>query len=122
VAFSIAPIVENARRLAADYRFDTYAVVRTLSTSDSAGGGTDTPGVVESGGCVLTAGATRPDERAIADRAQSSSPYVLRNLPWNTILTARDTVVVSGRTFEVLGVLRTGAVNVAVTAVCEERG
>jgi hypothetical protein len=121
MAFSIAPIVENARRLAADYRFDSYTVVRATSTSDSAGGASTTTSVVEAGTCVLTAGATRPDERAVADRAQSSAPYVIRNLPYNTVLRATDTVVIGGRTFEILGVLRAEAVNVAVTAVAEER-
>lgn len=121
MAFNLAPVIETARRLAGDYRFDTYQVVRGVRTPDDAGGWNEEPGVVESGGCVLTAGATRPDERAIAERAQSSTPYVLRNLPHNTILAASDTVIVAGRTFEILGVLRTEATNVAVTAVAEER-
>ena len=121
MAFNVAPIRDLGRRLAAEYRFDAYTVVRTVNADDGEGGGTPTEGVVEAGSCNLTAGATRPEERAVADQAQSTAPYVLRNLPWNTILAASDTVQVAGRTFEVLGVLRTEAANVAVTAVVEER-
>jgi hypothetical protein len=77
--------------------------------------------VVESGGCVLAAGVRMPEERALADQVRATTPYVLRNMPWNTSLIASDTVTVNGRTFEVIGVLRPEAVNVAVTAVCEER-
>lgn len=121
MALNLAGIVANARLIAADYRFDSYQIVRGVNTPDDAGGWTTVEGVVESGTCILTAGATRPDERVVADRAQSAAPYVLRNLPHSTILTASDTVVVGGRTFQVLGVLKAEAVNVAVTAVCEER-
>lgn len=118
----IATAVAIGRQVAAQYRVDAYQVVRgTTRVADDAGGWVETPAVVEAGTCVLTAGATRPDERAVADRAQSATPYVLRNLPWNTILAASDTVLVAGRTFEVLGVLRAEGVNVAVTAVLEER-
>jgi hypothetical protein len=66
-------------------------------------------------------GARLPEERALADRIQSTVPVILRNLPYNTSLTAADTVTVNGRTLQVIGVLRAEAANVAATAVCEER-
>lgn len=117
----ISQAVAIGRQVAAQYRSDTYSVVRVVRTPDDAGGWTETPGVVESGQCVLTAGATRPEEKAIADQAQSVTPYVLRNLPDDTSLTADDTVTIGGRTFQILGVLRAESVRVAVTAVAEER-
>jgi hypothetical protein len=119
--FNLAPIIETGRQIAADFRFDTYRVIRTTRTPDGEGGWASVTAIEEQGAAVLTAGATRPDERALADRVQSASPYVLRNLPHTTVLRADDTVEVNGRTFQVLGVLRTEAANVAVTAVLEER-
>lgn len=119
--FNLAPIIAQGRRIAADFRFDTYEVRRTTGVDDGEGGETPTTTTVESGGCVLTAGATRPEERAIADQAGSTTPYVVRNLPYNTALTAEDEVRINGRVFAVLGVLRSEAINVAVTAVLEER-
>lgn len=121
MAFNLAAIVAQARAIAADYRCDAYTVMRPQYADDGAGGHDPTYGQVEAGLCLLTAGATRPDERVIADRAGSQAPYVLRNLPHDTALAASDRVVIGGRTFEVLGVLRAEAANVAVTAVCEER-
>lgn len=117
----ISQAVAIGRRVAADYRIDAYQVVRATRTPDNEGGWTEAPAVVESGTAVLTAGATRPDERALADKVQAVTPYVLRNMPYTTTITASDTVTVNGRTFEVIGVLRAEAVNVAVTAVLEER-
>lgn len=120
-AFDLAAIVEQARAIAAGYRFDAYTVLRPTTADDGAGGHEPTYGPVEAGACILTAGATRPDERVIAERSAATSPYVLRNLPHDTLLEASDRVEIGGRTFEVLGVLRTEAANVAVSAVCEER-
>lgn len=117
----IAQAVAIGRQVAAQYRPDTYEVRRTRVVDDGEGGETPTTTTVESGGCVLTAGAIRPDERAIADAAGSTVPYTVRNLPHNTILTAEDELLINGRTFQVLGVLRAEATNVAVTAVCQER-
>lgn len=117
----IANAVAIGRQVAAQYRADTYSIVRVTRTPDDEGGWTEVSGVVESGTAILTAGATRPDERALADKVQAATPFVLRNMPWNTTLAADDTVTVNGRTFQVLGVLRAEAVNVAVTAVLEER-
>jgi hypothetical protein len=121
--FDLAGIVATGRTIAAQARegADTYQVIRPVRTPDDAGGWTEVPGVVEGGQCFLVAGATRPEEKAIADRAQSTTPYVLRDLPYNTTLTAADTVAIGGRTFQILGVLRNEAVNVAVTAIAEER-
>ena len=119
--FNLTPIIDQGRRIAADFRFDTYSIVRVTRTPDGEGGWEETPAVVESGGCVLTMGARLPEERALADRIQSTVPVILRNLPYNTSLTAADTVTVNGRTLQVIGVLRAEAANVAATAVCEER-
>lgn len=117
----IASAVAIGRQVAAQYRPDTYAVLRTVETDDGEGGSTPDTATVEVGGCVLTAGAIRPDERAIADQAGSTTPYVARNLRHDTLLTARDVIRIGDRDFDVLGVLRPEAVNVAVTAICQER-
>lgn len=118
---ALAAAVALGRAQAARYRPDRYAVVRATSTPDDAGGGTATEAVVEEGGCLLTAGATRPQERAIADRLGSQAPLVVRNLPWDSGVTAQDTLLINGtRRLNVVGVLRAGALTVALTAVCEE--
>jgi hypothetical protein len=118
----IGQAVAIGRQVTAQYRPDTYQIVRgTVAIPDSAGGYTATPAVVESGGCVLTAGAIRPAEQAIADRAGATVTYTVRNMPHDTTLLASDTLTINGRTFEVLGVLRGEATDVAVTAVCQER-
>jgi hypothetical protein len=117
----ISQAVAIGRQVAAQYRPDVYEVRRTTTVDDGEGGETPTTITVESGGCVLTAGATRPAEIAIADQAGSTTPYVARNLPYNTVLTAEDELRINGRIFQVLGVLRAEATNVAVTAVCQER-
>lgn len=121
MALNLAPIIENARRTAGDYRFDSYTVVRVTRTPDDAGGWTEAEGVVEAGTCVLTAGATRPEEREIADRITASVPMIVRNMPHNSLVTPADTIVIAGRVLQVIGVLRTEAANVAVTAICEEQ-
>lgn len=118
----IASVVAIGRDIAADYRPDAYQILRTVSTPDDGGGRTEVEAVVEAGGCVLTAGATRPEERAEAARVEATAPIVVRNMPHTTGLVASDTLLVNGtRRLEVLGILRAEAVNVAVTAICEER-
>jgi hypothetical protein len=122
VSGAIEAAVAVGRRVAAGYRPDTCQVVRGQSlTPDGAGGYTETPNVVGTHGCVLTAGATRPSEAAEAERLGATVPYFVRNLPFDATILATDELVIGGRTFRVLGVLRAEAVNVAQTAVCEER-
>lgn len=118
----IASAVAIGRQVAAQYRVDTYTIRRATSTPDGEGGGTDAESTEESGGCILTAGATRPEERAYADRITGSVPIIVRNMPWNTSLKASDVLEVNGRRLNVLGVLRAEGANAAVTAVCEEVG
>lgn len=121
----LANAVAIGRRTLADpqigARADTYEVRRTTGVDDGEGGETPTTTTVENGGCLLTAGATRPEERAIADQAGSTTPYVVRNIRYDSILTAQDELRINGRVFQVLGVLRNEAARVAVTAVCQER-
>lgn len=119
--FNLAPIIEQGRRIAADFRFDTYEVRRTTGVDDGEGGEVPTTTTIESGGCVLTAGARQPSEQAVADAAGSTVPYIVRNIRYDTVLTAQDDLRINGRVFQVLGVLRNEAARVAVTAVCQER-
>lgn len=119
----IASVVALGRVEAAKYRADTYQILRLTTVPDDAGGWTETEGVVESGGCILTAGNTRPEERALAEKISAIAPIIVRNMPHMTTLIAADTLLINGtRRLNVLGVLRAEAVNVAVTAICEEGG
>ena len=117
----IADAVAQGRVIAADFRPDPYEVLRTVATSDGQGGATDAESVVEAGGCLLTAGGTRPEEVTSAERAGAQAPYVARNMPHQSGVTARDVLRIAGRRFEVIGVARTGATRATVTAICEER-
>lgn len=118
----IAQAVAIGRQVAAQYRPDTYALVRASGgTGDSSGTDDQAEATVEGGGCVLVAGNLRPTEQIIANQVGSTTPYAVRNMPYTTSARAADVLVINSRRFEILGVLRTEAVNVAVTAVCEER-
>jgi len=117
----IADAVAQGRVIAAGFRPDPYEVLRTVATPDGQGGSTEVESVVEAGGCLLTAGGTRPEEVAFAERAGAQAPFVARNMPHQSGVTARDVLRIAGRRFEVVGVLRTGATSVTVTAICEER-
>jgi len=103
---------------------DTYELlVPGAGVSDGAGGttvGAET--VAEMGTCGLTAGTTRPEERAVAERAGYQSPYTIE-LPYATIATPAHRLRVNGaRTFAIAGVLRDGNLGITATAVCQERG
>lgn len=121
--FDLAAIVATGRQIAAQARegADTYEILRGSNrTPDGAGGYTETPIVAESGGCILTAGATRPLEQIEADKVAGSVPYFVRNMPAESSVTAQDTIRIGGRIFEVVGVLKPVAALVAITAVCQE--
>lgn len=122
----VRELVAELRPLAAEFRrgVDAYAVLTITPTGDETGGWDEAEAVRESGECILVAGNLRPEERVIAERQGTITAYALRDLPWDTTLTARDVVRVGGedgRRFEVIGVLRNEAANAAVTAICEER-
>jgi len=122
VSATIQQAVAIGRRVAAQYRPDTYDLLRASGGSgDSSATDDQSEGVVESGTCILAAGNLRPVEQIIADQAGSTTPYAARNMRYDTIARATDVLSIGGRRFEILGVLRAEAVNVAVTAVCEER-
>lgn len=99
---------------------DTYTLQRDTATSGGEGGSDTSEATQESGGCDLTAGLTRPDEREVAARVQATTPYVV-TLPYASSARASDRLVIGGRTFEILGVLKDGFLGTDVRAVCEER-
>lgn len=119
----VRELVAALRPVAAEFRrgADTYEVLTVAPTGDGAGGWTVAEAVAESGECILVAGNLRPEERIFAERLGAVTPYVLRDLPWDTTLASDHIVRVAGRRFAVLGVLRNEAANAAVTAICEER-
>lgn len=99
---------------------DTYTLQRDTNTPDDAGGWTAAEDVAESGPCDVTTGVARPDERAVAARVQATAVYVI-SLPYDTIATASDRILVAGRTFEIIDVLRDGFLGTDARAICEER-
>lgn len=113
--------VEIGKRIVADAVTDAYQVVTFTNTPDDTGGWETVEGTGESGRCTLIAGATRPEERVVAERLQATTPYVIRNLPADSAVTEKDVIQVGQRRFEVLGVLRAESLRVSVTAICEER-
>lgn len=116
--------IAEFRALAEDLGFpDSYQLMATTKTTDGAGGTTGgTPAAIESGGCSLTMGLTRPEERAIADRAGYQSPYIIE-LPYDTQAKPRHQLKVNGsRTFQIAGVLKDGNWGITARAICQENG
>lgn len=102
---------------------DQYELLATgAGTADRAGvKQTGATTVIESGPCSLTAGATRPEERLIADRAGTRTPYVIE-LPHRTQATGQHAIRVNGRTFAIVGgALKDGSEGLTARLVCEER-
>lgn len=115
--------VAVGKTIAASATTDAYQIVRgTSRTPDGAGGYTETPNVVESGRCILTAGAVNPTEAAIAARLGVVNPYVVRALPAISVVTEQDTIVIGGRTFEVKGLRKPETMRAVITAICVEIG
>jgi head-tail adaptor len=118
----IGQAVAIGRQVAAQYRADPYDLTRgTSQVADGEGGYTTTPTVIESGTCILAAGALQPREQAIADQAGATVAYAVRNMPYTSGVQAGDDLMIGGRTFHVLGVPKVEVVRVTITAVCEER-
>ena len=124
--FSPADLVQ-LQSVAALAFHDAYMVLRKpdTATKDAMGNRTNaTPAdfdVIEQGTGRLRREGLQPNERVIADRL-SSSVALAFDLPLDTLATAKDLLQLwDGRTFNVAGVIREGALGMVVTAVCEER-
>lgn len=99
---------------------DAYTLLRATASSDGMGGQSVTTATVEGGMGLLMPGATRPEERAIADRLGYQAPYIAI-LPFATLATPSDRLTIAGRTLEIGGVFKGGEWGVLARLVCEER-
>lgn len=120
------PVLSSAdmatfRALTEDLAYhDTYVLKHDVNTPDDAGGWTTVEQDDEGGPCDVTTGVARPDERAVAARVQATAVYVI-SLPYATNATASDRLLIAGRTFEIIDVLRDGFLGTDARAICEER-
>ena len=99
--------------------FDSYQIVRTITTDDEGGGQSETTQVIEAGICALTAATAR--ERVQAERLGWDASMTVR-LRHDTLLTPADDLTINGRHFEVVGVVRGGVFAASATAYCVETG
>lgn len=107
---------------------DDYVLLRkpATATKDTRGNATNRTAsdfdVIEAGTGRLRREGLQPNERVIADRL-SSSVALAFDLPLDTLATAKDLLrfEADGRTLNIAGVIREGALGMVVTAVCEER-
>jgi len=83
---------------------DSCQVSRKTTTSDGAGGQTESWGTVVTVACRVSPTGQSPQERAIADRLSGVSVWTI-TLPANTDVTIADRLVIGARAFEVAGVL-----------------
>jgi len=96
---------------------DPYLIERTVTVTDDAGDPTSTTSTVESGVCSLKP--ATGSERVQASQLQWVAAYTVR-LPYDTLLTPDDDLVVAGRRYEVGAVMRGGEFAVSTTALCQE--
>jgi len=94
---------------------------RTATVANGLGGQTETVSTVETGLGLFKRGTIRPSERAIADRLGYQTPVVVL-LPYDSVATPKDDIVIAGRTLEIGGVFKGGVWGVLTTLICEERG
>ena len=99
---------------------DTAAIVRDTLASDGQGGYTvTTAGTIATVSCRVASMGSSSWERQFADRIGTSANYIL-TMPHGTDVTAKDRIVVSGRTFEVVGLAPRVAWSLAVRVVATE--
>ena len=99
-----------------DYRIERAVVIAT----DTRNNRTFEDQTVEEGTCRLRADGIRPQERIIADRLGWTVSAAI-DLPYDTLATPDDRILIQGRTFHIGGVIREGNLGIDATAVCEER-
>lgn len=112
-------VLTRMRSVAVASMGDTCQVVRDTLTEDGAGGQTTAPATIAAVRCgVRSVGSG--NERELADKLGWTVAYAIR-LPLGTDVTPADKLVVSGRTFEIGGILKNGATATAMTAICQEQ-
>lgn len=118
---TVVRTVEKAKVFLADEVWpDVYAVMGETYTPDDEGGGSTTPTTVESGVCYLKPPSSQQSsERAYADRIGWASAYIV-DLPYSTILTPAQDLMVNGRHMEVGDVTRGGEYGYKAVAVVRE--
>ena len=83
---------------------DACVVVTKTTASDTAGGRSTSWTGATSTTCRVAPTGNQPQEQIIAQRAGTTAVYTI-SLPVSVTVTAKDRLVVDGRTFEVIGVL-----------------
>ena len=99
---------------------DHYEILRNVPTKDNRGGETMVESVVETGRCMLQVVNRIGFEGANAGPiVQGTTPYRAM-LPGVTTLRDTDVLRVNGREFDVVSIVRGGAVGVGATVELEE--
>ncbi len=100
---------------------DASRLQRPTEVEDGRGGRTTTWVTIESGMGLLQRGGLRGETNAVAERLGWSSHYDI-DLPIDTIATAKDRIVIAGRTFVVGEIVKADVIELKATAVSQEHG
>lgn len=93
----------------------------TLTANDSGGYTAGTGSTIAVSPCRLRSAGLQPQERAIADRLEWSVAYAI-DLPYTVTVSPTHAIILSGRTFEVGGVVDDGAWAMKKVAIVKEAG
>lgn len=119
-----AKIASLGPKLSAKFHADEYAVIRPEPVTDGSGGTTVDPDPIpkESGRCMLSARSTQGREGVSGAAVEAVSEYTA-TLPLASIVQASDTLVINGRTFNVVSPPKRAGKHALFTRVeLEERG
>lgn len=100
---------------------DDYAVKRPEEVEDSSGGYTSTLSTLETGKCSLEVDETQSGERQANGLLVTTSTY-RASLPRTTVAQTGDTLVINGRTFNVVDIKVGGHWATEAEARLEEAG
>ncbi len=121
VADELAAAFAEARPIfAGAFHTDTYSLVRSVETSDNAGGSTTVDATVETGRCSLNVSPRQGGEALSGDRVTPMSLYTAE-LPINSVVTENDRLVIDGRMFAVTDVKKGGKLDLFTIVELEER-
>jgi len=121
VADDLAAAFAEARPIfAGAFHTDSYALVRSVETSDNAGGSTSVDATVETGRCSLNVSPRMGGEVLSGDRVTPMSLYTAE-LPIDSIVTETDRLGFSGRLFSVTDVKKGGNLDLFTVVELEER-
>jgi hypothetical protein len=108
--------------LAENFHADTYEIVRTVNVPDGYGGTTTTSESVETGRCTLSPGGTQGRETVTGGVPMAVGSYSAELSLIDTVADETDTVIINGRTFEIIKVWLGGVHDLFPILALEERG